>query len=387
MVYFQENRSFTPFIFGFLEGITTLCIPIGYLLARGDWTIFLFWVYLAHFAASFLNHLFPTKTTYFLDIAMINLMVMERFYLITGNVWVYVFFLGTMLFECEVSSLPMIIRVIASMLLFAHGQFSFFYIYLSVIIAVFYFLSIKFQQEEDIIMATFTCVLYHLYLGILSMIEVGLYDKSITNTTDGFVRYCSFFIFIAHVMTNLTNNPKRLRSILSFTTALVLSPLSIHQIWKQVEHGRIETFQGDIQIQYSMHVFYLAYVCVDTFVGLVYYPEYFTFLEGWTHHICSALIVIYYNFFKSENRVLICMNSVIEISSILLFTSKIFYDVEWVQKVKKKLFFNMFLFFRIIVPTMIVVYFYRLVDAIGYFFYASFTLLNLYWLIKISHRH
>jgi hypothetical protein len=386
MVYFQE-RAFPPFFYGFLEGITTLSMPIGYLLAGGDWTHFLFWIYLIHFVVSFLNHLFPTKLTYFLDLSAINLMVMEREYLITKNLWVYVFFLLTILIEHEVSSFSIVARVFAFIFSFSNGQFSFVYIYLGVLVFVFYFLSIEFQRQDNMGMATFMCVLYHIYLGILSVIEVKLYDKSITNTTDGFVRYLSFFIFIAQFMVRLTENPKRLRSILSLITALVLSPLSIHQIWKQVQHGRIETYQGDEPIHYVISFFYLAYVIVDTLVGVIYYPKYFTFLEGWLHHFCSAFIVIYYNFVKPETRIVMCMNSIVEISSILLFISKIFYDVDCVQRIKKKIFFNVFLFFRIIVPTMIVVYFYRFYDCFGYCNYALFTFLNLYWLIKISHRY
>lgn len=386
MVYFQE-RAFPPFFYGFSEGITTLCMSISYLMAGGDWTMILFWIYLIHFVASFLNHLFPTKSTYFLDIATINLMIMERSYMISGNPWVYVFFSITMFFEREVSSFILVLRIIASMLLFARGQFSFFYIYVCVLITVFYFLSVKFQQEDDIAMATFTCVLYHIYLGILSMIEVELYDKSITNTTDGFVRYCSFFIFISYIMIHLTQNPKRLRSILSFATALVLSPLSIHQILKQIQYSRTETFQGDGHIQYFMPIFYLAYVVIDTIVGLYYYPTYFTFLEGWAHHIGTSIFIVYYSFFCPEKMVLICMNQVIEVSSILLFLSKIFYDVDWIQHLKKKIFFNVFLFFRIIVPTFIIMYFYQLYDGFACFIYASFTSLNLYWLIKIYERY
>ena len=222
-------------------------------------------------------------------------------------------------------------------------------------------------------------VLYHIYLPVTSALEVAMYVKEITNTSDGFLRYCAYFLFLSFVMTRMTQNPKRLRSILSLTTALVLSPLSFIEIYREVFFGE----SGGEEIQYFMSHFYMAYVVVDLSIGMIYYPEYFTFLEGWLHHIGTFLFVYYGYYVDPMKRTRVCVQLVVETPSIILFLSRIFYDVPWIQKMKKLFFYPSFFFFRIVVPTFVAVYLHLLCDVCDYLIFGSFTLLNLHWLIKM----
>jgi hypothetical protein len=211
-----------------------------------------------------------------------------------------------------------------------------------------------------------------------------MYAKDITNTTDGFLRYCAYLLFVSYGMIRMTKNPKRLRSMLSFITALVLSPLSFYETYRQIQYGgRVELFHGDTQIHYFMTHFYLAYVVVDILVGVIYYPQYFTFLEGWLHHFGTFLFVYCTYHHNPDKIMLISMGFIVETSSILLFLSRIFYDVPWIQKIKNNCFYPLFLVFRIIIPTLLILYLYQLCDVACYFIYGSTTVLYIYWLMKM----
>lgn len=361
---------------GFSEGISTLGMSLAYLYIGGDATSFLFLIYLVHFFASFAFHICPNKWTRFFNISMINLMIMERGYLKTKNVWMYYCCLGSMLIDPPI---PQEIMVMArAAIVCVQGQTSFVYLYLWAVAAFFYLGSCKFQKNEDRLWTMLTCVLYHIFLAATSALEVSMYAEEITNTSDGFLRYCAYLLFISVIMTRVTTEPKRLRSILSLITALVLSPMSLLVIYKEVLFG-----EGYEKIQYFMGHFYLAYIMIDLLVGMVYYPEYFTFLEGWLHHIGTSFIVYYGYYISPIKRKRVCVLLIVETSSIFLFLSRVLYDVPWIQKIKKKIFYPSFLLFRIVVPIYIVLYLNLLCDIYDYLIFSSFTLLNVYWLIKM----
>lgn len=76
-----------------LEGLTTNML-IGYWYGHGKivWTP-LTWIYLLHWLASLQYHLFPSHTHFMLDHHMIDMVVMERFYMVVQSMWVYVLYL------------------------------------------------------------------------------------------------------------------------------------------------------------------------------------------------------------------------------------------------------------------------------------------------------
>jgi hypothetical protein len=348
----------------------------------GSATATLFPIYFIHFIASFTYHLLPHKWTRFLDVSMINLLIMERAYLITGKVSIYFWCMVSMLLSSITTLEDKMVLVLVAAVVFVVVPISFYYLW--AMVGIFFWISCEFQERGDRFMTMMTCVVYHLYLTLLSAMEVKLYNPTITNTTDGFIRYCSYFFFVSIVMIHMTKNPRRLRSILSLLTAIVLSPLSIHQIYKQLQYGATDVFLGDQEIQYFMANYYLAYTLVDTIVGLIYYPEYFTFLEGYLHHICTALFIYYSYYVSPEKRIFICMEFIVEIPSTVLFVSRVFYDIEWIQEIRKKVFRPIFFVFRIFFPILIVIHLHNLMDVSAYIIFSSFTILNFYWLIKMS---
>ena len=367
---------------GFLEGISTLDMTLAYLYMGGSGTTFLFGIYLVHFFASFAFHILHNRLTRFLDMAMIQLLIMERGYLKTRNVWFYVFCLSGMWFVPDPYDL--MVLLINAAVASTQGDITYAYLYLWGFTLVFYLYSCIFQLLDHPVLPTLLCVLYHTYLGVLSAMEVPMYKEGITNTTDGLVRYCAYFLWFSYVMTRLTKDPRRLRSILSLLTAVVLTPLSFYQIYRQVQcGGRYKSFQGDQATQYFTSHFYLAYVVADIVVGMAYYPEYFTLLEGWLHHIGTFSFVVYTYYHNPVKRIFVGIFMMVETPSILLFFSRVLYDVPWAQRIKKKFFYPVFFVFRIVLPTLLVAYLYHLFDFSSYLIYTSFIAINLYWLIKM----
>lgn len=363
-------------IYKFLEGITSLGMPFGYLIGGGGWTDFLFMFYLVHFAASFVYHLFPSKTTYMLDVLFINLITMERIYLINGNLWCYVFYLLSMFFEQEVSHITTMMRVFVSIITFC-SDVSFFYYYLWVSVAIFYKLSCDFKNIEELLLSSLFCCLYHIILGMVSFIEIEMYVEKITNTTNGFLRFCFYFLFVAYVMTRFTKESRRLRSVLSFLTALILSPLSFYQTWKLLHNEN-----GGVNLESFILNFYLAYVVVDTIVGYIFYRDYFSLLEGWLHHF-GTFGFIYYFSLNPVKKSFCCSYMMVEFPTIVLCLSRIFYDVEWIQNIKKKIFYPLFFVFRILVPNFLVFYFFDC-DVYDIVIHLCFTSLNAYWFLKMT---
>lgn len=371
--------------FAFLEGFSTVGMALVYVLMGGEWTSFLLWMYLVHFIASCFFHLYPNTCSRFFYMSMMNLIIIERGYLKTQNSWIYIFGIVSMLLEPEPHEIMILVR---TGVICTQGKTTFMYMYLWMLVFMFYLYSCEFQAHGNFIMALSTCLLYHIYLVMISALEVPMYSNEITNITDGLLRYCAYLFFVSYAMIHITKkNPHRLRSFLSFLTALVLSPLSFYELYRQIQQkGRYELFYGDSSIQYFMANFYIAYIVVDTLVGMIYYPQYFTLLEGWLHHWGTCGFVYYSYYIDHPKSMFVCLYMIVEAPSILLFLSRIFYDVSFIQRIKKKLFFPMFLFFRILMPTFFVLYFYHLCDLSCCLIYGSFTSLNLYWIIRMRRR-
>ena len=376
---FQQKLP-SPLLFRFLEGISTFFMPIGFIWFGGDFSSSLFLIYILHFISSFIYHMYPSPLTYYLDISLINLMIMERGYLKTQNLWVYVLCLISMWIEHVKSHKTVLHRAGIVCLL---GNISPLYLYFWVMTGIFYLCSSEYLEEYPLL-SSLTCVLYHFYLGLLSAIEVEMYYPSSSNPLSHFLRYLFYFLFLCQFSLNLTRDPKHLRSILSFLTAVVLSPWSMYQIHHQLQMEEYKLFQEESS-QVFMLLFYLAYVVVDTGFGILYYPQYFPFLEGWVHHLATTLFVSYY-LLRPPFRVLCCMNMIIETSGILLFLSRIFHHVRWIQKLKRVLFYDMFLLFRIIIPTMLIIYYYSFYNMFVLFVYMSTTAVNLYWFVRLSQK-
>lgn len=385
----------TPFVYRFFDGITTSTIPMGYLLAGGEWYRYVFWVSMIHSIASYFYHVCPSKTTYFLDIELINIMVTERIYSITGNIWIYILCVCSVLFEPTRSHLFVVIYLFMFVITYSsytgrYMTFYNFYSFCSFVLFCFscFFHSFGYPYYNH---ASLSTSLYHFCLGVASSIEVGMYQNDVNHTDNtselfvGLVRCLGFFLFAFLLTTKLTQEPRRTRGIFSGITATILSPLSVYVIIQQLLYSRDLPFQNEA-VHNFMTYFYLAYVVADTIVGHIFYPQYFPLLEGWLHHIITSTMFCYFYFWSHDNIVIICMNCVIEISTIVMCLSRIFYDNPAIVKFKHKTFYHLFLWSRIIMPCFLLVYFFPLYNTISKIFTFLITSLNLYWIIKMSCR-
>lgn len=371
-----------PLCHRILEGITSFSLPLGFLIGGGEVSTHLFLFYILHAMSSLLFHLFPTETNYWLDTSFINLMIMERLYLQNPNLYVYLVYLTSMLVD-GIFWEPhwgVIARAIVGIIIMMRS-ISIYHLCLWVVCLLTFLQSMNFMWKNDVFHTTLTCCLYHLYLGLLSCVEVRHYVFNYQHSLlEQFGRYCGYLFFVSIVLVQRTTNPKRLRSVLSFITSIVLTPLSFYQLWRQFQSPD-QLYRDDNQS--SILLFYIAYCMVDMVFGYTYYPQYFGVLDGWAHHIGTASFALY--FLREKKEILFCIGLVLETSSILLFLSRIFYDVEWVWKLKARYFYTMFLWFRIILPTFFMVYFYPLTtDPACLCMYALSTTLNSYWICRFK---
>ena len=187
-----QQRPLAPFLYRLLEGISTICMPVGFVCFGGDIYSGLFLIYMLHFIASFLYHLYPSPLTYYLDISMINLMIMERGYLKTQNLWVYALCMLSMWIEHVKSHKALFHRVGIVCLL---GIVSPLYLYCWVITSILFLCSSEYANEYPLV-ASMTCVLYHVYLGLTSALEVEMYYPLPTNPFSQWIRYLFYFLFL-----------------------------------------------------------------------------------------------------------------------------------------------------------------------------------------------
>lgn len=161
-------------------------MPMGYIRGGGEVYSMLFVIYVLHFGASFLYHVYPSTLTYLCDTSMINLMIMERGYLKTDNKMVCIVLMATMLMERVKSHKWVVVRAGLVCLL---GDISTMYVSMWLIVAMCYATSVGCVQDYQFL-SSLTCALYHLFLGFLSAIEA---KKTVIQGDLSFIFY-SFFI-------------------------------------------------------------------------------------------------------------------------------------------------------------------------------------------------
>lgn len=358
----------------FIEGMTVFFMSAGFLYGGGHVFSSCFFLYMCHAIVSLVYHLHPCPTIYWFDTSLANLLLMERSYYKTKNLWVYI----PSIFMEPASQSWVLLQSIAMIFM---GGITFSYLYQWMVCCFFYYGVLHYMLVGKKNMSTTACVFFHVGLGVLSCMEVGLYTEEQEMVWKRFVRYLIYNLYVFYTVYATTDNPRRLRSVLSLFSAVVLAPLSFYQVWCQLSYDGVYTDES----QTGILVFYLAYVVADTMLGCLYYRRYFTLLEGWVHHMGTGLTTLYY---MDQTKTLYCMCMVIETSTILLSLFKIFYDVPWILYLRDKWFDKIFVLFRIIMPTFFMLYFYHLlVDTIAIIIYLVNMTLNLYWICKITRKN
>lgn len=195
--------------------------------------------------------------------------------------------------------------------------------------------------------------------------------------------YFSGFVYgFNKVSKIIPNDTYRYQSIVSLLASSILAPYSLWETYTFFMLGNISD-----SIRKQIHVFYLAYCLADAFHGLLYYPKYFTFLEGYTHHVMTGGYVLYC-LYKNQFRPC-CLAMVVEVPSVILFSSRVFADNKVVRWCKKKIFPFLFIFFRIILLGFFTISSYRANDigipVIG--LYTGFSCLNLHWMFLLYKKN
>jgi len=335
--------------------------------------------------------LYRTPSSYILDITLIDIIINER-------IATYIPVIGPIVFGTAIASniiyppYPrhhnnIIIKGILGIVLaglFYREENIFYYWMINVLTGSFFYISEWALQSQHRHLSALTCIYYHFGLGIVSYFEATSFHPQLPSNpvmvmTTSFLKYCSWFFYLFNQVTR----DKRLdayqaQSILSLMAASFLAPIGI---WENIMFYVGGT--GIEWIRQELHLFYLAYVVADTYHGLKYYPQYFPLIEGWIHHVLTGLFV----FYQLYNRQLrpISVGMIVELPSIILFSSRVFYPrLKWI---KKHIFPSLFVFCRIIQLGILTwdCYIRNEITIAFVIFYILFSIINGNWILQMMY--
>lgn len=336
-----------------LEGITSLFMPIGFFTGGGgrlSSSLSLF--YIMHTAASFCFHLFPSHNTLWLENSLLNLLIMERLYRKNHNLWAYPLYMMSFVYEKTDTIGGAMARLIIAIISTLPSVYD---ICMWIICFLTLIQSMNYRWKNDPFKTALTCCLYHVYMSILSHMEVRYYDTNPHHhgILGQVFRYCTYLFLVAYavVIQKKITNPRRLRSVLSLVSFIIMSPLSIYQVWKQA-HTPFTLQQNPSQS--PILAFYIAYCVVDLLVGYFYYPHHLE-IGG---HLWTTLFAIH--FLRKDKMFYFCLDLALRSPVILLDVSRVFYDAQWSQTLRRIYFDNLFLWSRVILPTLFMMYFYKI---------------------------
>jgi len=237
----------------------------------------------------------------------------------------------------------------------------------------------------EYVISTCMCAVYHLLLGYSCWRETEYYlvvdggeDPSLIHQL---IRYTSYFLFVFNMSLNLTDDPKRLRSVLSLMTAVILTPLSFYEISKFILQNGI-FFHDNFQLR--MLECYMSYCIADTIVARIYYPQYFGVLDGWFHHLSTFLFILYY--YDKKSAIVPCIGFMTETSSVILCASRVFYGNTQLKWLKTNIFPTIFLLFRVVFLGLVICLFENLQSSGMFIWYCLFVGVNLSWFKKFIKK-
>ena len=234
-IEFPKRHFQTPLLYRIAEGLTTFSMLIGFIIGGGSVGSILFWFYFLHAMASFYFHINPSSLTFLFDVSMIDLLVVERGYVGSHYLWIYPCYLVILFHEKKKTHWMLIVRMLFIVLLTAN--LTPYYVAMWLLSLLSFLQCSYFTMKKDIFKTTFTCCLFHLYVGCVSYLETKQYDFTYElNWIDKFVRYCSYLTFCFLVSNYLTNNPRQTNCVLTFIPSILLTPFSLYQTWFQCKH-------------------------------------------------------------------------------------------------------------------------------------------------------
>lgn len=164
------------------------------------------------------------------------------------------------------------------------------------------------------------------------------------------------------------------RSVLTMVAACVLSPFSL-----------FVGYTGESIMREAL-VFYIAYCVSDTYHGVLYYPQYFTLLDGWLHHTATGVCMAYFLYNKNYRPG--CLAFIVEIPTIFLSASRVWRDSRLVRLCRNVIFPPSFVICRIILLGVFTWHSFIAGEIPIHFLwiYTLFTFLNLYWFSIFSKK-
>lgn len=193
--------------------------------------------------------------------------------------------------------------------------------------------------------------------------------------------YCTWFMCGYKIYEEIQHQMIHRRAVLSLIAALFLAPVGIYEqmlFWT----GKIPTMTSN-----AWHIevvsFYLGYIIIDTWNGCTAYPEFFTLVDGWLHHLSTAAFA-WISCYVGMSRVF-ALSMIVEVPTILLQLDRVIGD-EWTRTLRRTFFASLFVITRILLLGLFV---WKLQDypdiPVSYLtfcrvFYTGFTMMNLHWL-------
>lgn len=178
--FIVDKKLNIPFVYRFLEGVSTSMF-LGCLFA-GGWVFYgLFFIYLAHWNASFRYHVKPSYKNLIVDLHFIDMVAMERLVLYTSFHFIYIIFLFLLIIDlnkknrfisfCKVSGCVSIIM--------AHNYniISIQYIYSWILSAIFFLSADLLLCYDFYILSSICHVIFHICIGWTSFLEVDYYKQ------------------------------------------------------------------------------------------------------------------------------------------------------------------------------------------------------------------
>lgn len=387
---------------GFNEGLSTGGMLLNYLYNNYQCNyknidISLILIYIVHWFMSFKYHFLENDFNnihLMSDLLLIDLLTTERLCHMFNNTYISILFgiipslLILLLNNKNICSKYFLsIKGFISYLLiyYKYKQHSYNVIYYSILSFSYYIIGLLFKSIESHSISSLMHIIFHYYLSLKAYYETNLYDNSYHESGDLFfvTRYINYFlvliVYSKHILDMKTYS---LKGVYTTFTALVLTPFSIYEIYRYVYLNENNTYI----FERKASLFYITFTIMDYIIGLLYYKEYFSLLEGHIHHIMTCLFV-YYNII-TNNIMLTSVGFIVEAPTILLNIDRIFPDNIYAKYLRRKVFPYAFFIFRIFVLSLL----YLISNSRGQLniyikiSFMLFTAVNIYWFNKMYSK-
>jgi hypothetical protein len=367
------ERSQTPLCYRVLEGLSAglSFLMICVYQSHDRWLLI---TYFVHWCCAFYFHLTYSTIGHTADREMIRLMICERlqradpFMSRILRVWY--------IFQPTMMDLR-IMAVIAT--IFTMLRISFLWYYIG-----FHFMALFFNLMADVFVSgigsTVCTMIFHSFLAMATTCETTIVSP-VTGAIEWVLRYACWLMVVFRIVDGITSWPSaKMFRVCTLTTSLLLSPVGIYELMRMIMYRHVASC-SEMEVKefdYRVHsiCFYLAYVVVDAYLGLMRFPSHFRWLEGVIHHTLTGLIAI--GSLLTGDTFPVCAAFIAEIPTIVMTLRHIVPMPRW-------LFPSLFVSFRILLLGCMAVYAFARgqISIFWVMVYTLFTCVNVHWFIRM----